>query len=145
MSTTLLRRIGLALYLLVTAALLAFGLLYASVSEMLFFHAAAVPVETHAAIRPLYLALMQLIGGSSMALALLGAYTIWWPMRQGVPYAQTAVTLAYLLAMAIAGVTAERLHAATAAPVAWHNMGILAGLTLIGQAAWDIARRRIGA
>ena len=140
MSNVLLRRIGLALYLLVTAALLAFGLLYVSVSDMLFFHAAAVPVEAHAAIRPLYLALMQLIGGSSLALALLGAYTIWWPMRQGVPYAQTAVTLAYLLALAIAGVTAEGLREATNAPVAWYNMAVLAGLTLLAQAAWDRSR-----
>ncbi len=141
MPQPLLRRIGLALYLLVTAALFAFGLLYVSVSEMLFFHAAAVPADTHAAIRPLYLALMQLIGGASMALALLGAYTIWWPMRQQVPHAQTAVTLAYLLALAVAGFTAEGLRASTGAPVAWYNMAVLAGLTLLAQAAWDRARR----
>ena len=142
MSQSLLRRVGLGLYMAVTAALFAFGLLYVSVSDMLFFHAAAVPRTVHATILPLYLALMQLIGGASMAAALLGGYTLWWPMRRGVPHAQTAVTLAYLLALAVAGLTAEGLRAATGAPVAWHNMGVLAGLTLLGQAAWDIARRR---
>ncbi len=115
--------------------LIAFGLLYASVAQMLPFHAAAVPETARAAILPLYVALMALIGGASAALGGLGLYVTFGPMRTRAPGAPVALALAYALAFLTAAYVAERLADAAGAPTSWHIMGILLAVTAIGLGA----------
>lgn len=124
---------GLALFAALSLFLVAFGLLYANVSDILFFHAAAVPVSAREDVRPLYFALMTLIGGSSGALGLLGAAVTVGPIRGGSTAAAAAVSLAYVTAFIAAAFTAEKLAAATGAPTSWHIMGVLIATT---AAAW---------
>jgi uncharacterized membrane protein YhdT len=121
--------------------LLLFGLLYASRTSMLFFHAAAVPEAVRPDMLELYLALMRLIGGASIGLGILGLYTVVGPLSRGIAGAATALTIAFLVPLALAAYSAERLAAATGAPTAWYNMGILATLTLAGLACHWRARR----
>src|SRR5690349_13755151 len=86
------------LFMAVSVFLIAFGLLYANVTDLLWFHAAAVPADALEKVRPLYFALMKLIGGASIGLGLLGAYVILGPMRHGMPWAAAFVALAYWIA-----------------------------------------------
>lgn len=130
------------LFTLVSIFLIAFGLLYANVGDLLWFHAAAVPPDALDKVRPLYFALMKLIGGASMALGVLGGYVVMGPMRRGMPGAATLVSLTYLIAFGVAGFTAVRLNELTGAPVAWYNMAILSALTLAAYAAHALAPRR---
>ena len=76
-------RTSIALFALLGLFLIAFGALYATVSDMLFFHAAAVPEAARHDVKPLYLALMKLIGGASVGLGLLGLYVTFGPLRAG--------------------------------------------------------------
>ena len=60
----------LAPTLLYVVFLIAFGFLYANVTDLLWFHAAAVPADALEKVRPLYFALMKLIvvaSGRSLA------------------------------------------------------------------------------
>ena len=129
------------LFMAVSAFLVAFGLLYANVNDLLWFHAAAVPPDALEKVRPLYFALMKLIGGASIGLGLLGAYVILGPMRQGVRGAATLVAVAYWIAFGVAGYTAIRLNELTNAPVAWYNMAILSALTAGALIAHSMAPR----
>lgn len=133
---------SIILFLAVSAFLVAFGLLYANVNDLLWFHAAAVPPEALEKVRPLYFALMKLIGGASVGLGLLGGYVVMGPMRQGVRGAATLVSIAYWIAFGVAGFTAIRLNELTGAPVAWYNMAILSALTAAALAAHTLAPRR---
>lgn len=135
-------RIATILYTLVGLFLVGFGILYATVDDYLFFHAAALPESVRPQARELYFALMQLIGGASAGLGLLGLWVTHGPMRRGMPGAAAAVAVAWVLAFAVAGYTATVLAARTGAPVAWYNMAILSALTLAGCAADRAARRR---
>ncbi len=130
------------LFMLVSAFLIAFGFLYANVNDILWFHAAAVPPEALDKVRPLYFALMKLIGGASIALGILGAYVVLVPMRRGMPWAATLVAVTYWIAFGVAAFTAIRLHELTGAPVAWYNMAILSVLTFVAYAAHALAPRR---
>ena len=132
---------SLILFMAVSAFLVAFGLLYANVNDLLWFHAAAVPPDALEKVRPLYFALMKLIGGASIGLGLLGAYVILGPMRQGVRGAATLVAVAYWIAFGVAGYTAIRLNELTNAPVAWYNMAILSALTAGALIAHGMAPR----
>lgn len=114
-----------ALFVLLGVFLIAFGALYASVTDLLFFHAAAVPPAALEAVRPIYFALMKLIGGSSAALGLLAIYVALVPLRARIPFAGAALTVAIAIPVVMAAVVAERLAAATGAPTSWHIMGIL--------------------
>jgi hypothetical protein len=93
-------------------------------------------------VRPLYFALMKLVGGASVGLGLLGAYVILGPMRQGVRGAATLVAVAYWIAFGVAAFTAIRLNELTNAPVAWYNMAILSALTAAALLAHTLAPRR---
>lgn len=135
------RRTSFVLFTLVSLFLLWFGALYATVTDMLWFHAAAVPEAIRPQVKPLYFALMHLIGGSSFALGLLGLYVLYGPVRKGVAGAATALTLVYLVPFAIAAYTAVQLANRTGAPTAWYNMAILSALTLAGLAAHARASR----
>lgn len=133
---------SIILFIAVSAFLVAFGLLYSNVNDLLWFHAAAVPPDALEKVRPLYFALMKLIGGASIGLGLLGAYVILGPMRRGMPGAATLVSVAYWIAFGVAGFTAIRLNELTGAPVAWYNMAILSALTAAALLAHTLAPRR---
>ncbi len=126
-----LRLASVILFGLVSLFLIWFGFTYATVKDMLWFHAAAVPEAVRDEVRPLYLALMTLIGGSSAALGVLGAYVIVGPLRSGAKWAAFALALVFGLAFVMAAITAEKLSA-TGAPTSWHIMGVLLAVTAAG-------------
>lgn len=134
-----LRWASLVLFGLVALFLIWFGITYARVTDMLWFHAAAVPEAARHDVLTLYLALMNLIGSSSAGLGLLSMYVIAMPMRKGVHGAATALVICNSIAFIMAAVTAEELAAATGAPTSWHIMGVLMAATLIAYAlhAWN--------
>ena len=82
--------------------MVAFGALYASVQSMLPFHAAAVPAHALGDVRPLYFALMTLIGGASAALGVLSLYVIAVPLRRDAPGAATALVAVNVIAFGMA-------------------------------------------
>jgi len=135
---------SIVLFMIVSVFLVAFGLLYANVNDLLWFHAAAVPPDALEKVRPLYFALMKLIGGASVALGLLGAYVVLVPLRRGMPGADVVVSVAYWIAFGVAAFTAIRLNELTGAPVAWYNMAILSALTAIALVAARLAPRHPG-
>lgn len=127
----MMRRFGIGILVVLCLFLVAFGALYASVSKMLFFHAAAVPEALRQGMLPLYLALMKLIGGASCALGLLGLYVTLGPLRAGARFAMTALTICIALPIVMAAYVAETLAAQTGAPTSGNIMGgLLAGLAL---------------
>ena len=132
---------SVVLYMLVSVFLVAFGFLYANVGDLLWFHAAAVPPDALEKVRPLYFALMKLIGGASIALGVLGAYVVLVPMRRGMPWAGMFVAVTYWTAFGVAGFTAVRLNELTGAPVAWYNMAILSALTALALLTHVLAPR----
>ena len=133
---------SIVLFMSLSIFLMAFGALYASVRELLWFHAAAVPAPALDDVRPLYFALMTLIGGSSGALGLLGAYVALVPLRRGAPGAASLLALANAAALIMAAVTAEKLAAATGAPTSWHIMGILMAINVGAWLANAVATTR---
>lgn len=136
---------SIVLFLAVSAFLIWFGATYASVTDMLWFHAAAVPEGAHEAVRTLYLALMKLIGGSSIALGALGAYVALGPLRSGAPFAAPALALCFAVPFVTAALVAERLADDTGAPTSWHIMGVLLAVTasaLIASLLAGVRRHR---
>lgn len=125
-----LHAIGIALFAALSLFYVAFGAFYASVQDLLFFHAAAVPDHALEAVRPIYFALMKLVGGAAAALGLLGAYVTAFPMRRGDAGAAIALAVVYALPLTMAAIVAELLAAATGAPTSWHIMGALMGVNL---------------
>lgn len=139
---TFLRRTSIGLFLALSAFMLWFGYVYASVTDMLWFHGAAVPQELHAQFLPLYLALMNLIGGSSFGVGLLTAYVALGPLRRGAPWAGTVLLAVFALVFGMAAVTAEGLRMATGAPTSWHIMGVLLAVTAAAFLAHVLERRQ---
>lgn len=139
-----LRLAGLGLFLALSLFLIAFGLLYANVHDILFFHAAAVPKSALDDVRPLYFALMTLIGGSSGALGLLGAFLTIGPIRGGSHAVASAVAITYAVAFVSAAFTAEKLAHATGAPTSWHIMGALLVLTAAARLSLTASAARNG-
>jgi hypothetical protein len=128
MMRNMLRWIGVGLFGALSVFLILFGALYASVSDFLPFHAAAAPTALDA-MRPLYLALMKLIGAASAALGALGCYLTLGPIRRGETLAGIAVACAFASAFLMAAYVAETLARATNAPTSWHIMGLLLAIT----------------
>ncbi len=128
------------LFSLVGVFLLAFGALYASVQDLLWFHAAAVPERALDDVRPLYFALMDLIGGASFALGMLGLYLTWGPLRAGARFAMTALGVCYAIPLVMAAIVAERLAHLTGAPTSWHIMGVLLAIVAAACIAHALAR-----
>lgn len=120
---------GVALFALIGVFYLAFGALYASVTDLLWFHAAAVPEFAREDVRPLYFALMDLIGAASASLGALGLYVAFGPVRRGRQAAAFALAAAYAAPLVGAAVVAEQLAATTGAPTSWHLMGVLLAIT----------------
>lgn len=141
----ILQRTSLVLFSMVALFLVWFGLTYGMAQEMLSFHAAALPEEVRGAAKPLYLALMHLIGAASLAFGLAGLYVIVFPLRRGLPGAATVLLLTNGLVFVVAGLTAEQLAAATGAPTSWHLMGIGMAITLTAYLAHGVAGRMSGA
>jgi hypothetical protein len=133
---------SLGLFSLLALFLIWFGITYATVDNLLWFHAAAVPEGARTAVEPLYFALMNLIGGSSSALGALVLYVTWMPMRLGARGAAAALVLVLAIALGMAALTAEELAKATGSPTSWHIMGILMAIALVAYAAH--ARSRVG-
>lgn len=129
------RRIGVALFAALSLFLLWFGATYASVRDMLWFHAAAVAPEARGDVRPLYFALMTLVGGASMALGLLGGCVVLGPLRAGAAWARRALAASFSVAFVLAAITAEKLAAATGSPTSWHIMGGLLAAVAVAYAA----------
>lgn len=130
-----------ALFVLLGVFLIAFGLLYASVPDYLPFHRAAIPKEAQEPARALYLALMKLIGGASIALGILGLYVTLVPMRRASPGAASLVSLSYACAFVMAGYVATILAATTGAPTSWHIMGGLLAITATAFVLHTAGRR----
>lgn len=116
---------GVALFVALSGFMIAFGALYSSVHDLLWFHAAAVPKEALEAVRPLYFALMKLIGGASGSLGALGAFLALSAIRKGDKASAVALALAFAIPVAMAAYVAETLAAKTGAPTSWHIMGAL--------------------
>jgi hypothetical protein len=141
MTPTVDRRAGAFLFFAVSVFLILFGLLHANVSDLLTFHAAAVPPDALDKVRPLDFALMKLIGGASIGLGVLGACVVLVPMRPGAPLAAPFVSVANWIALAVAAQTAIRLADQTGAQVTWTNMAILASITALGVLAHLLSKR----
>lgn len=133
---------GISLFSLLALFFLWFGYTYASVDEPLWFHAAAVPENAREAVRPLYFALMNLIGGSSFALGLLALFTTATAIRKGSRAAALAVSIAYAIALILAALTAEDLARTTGAPTSWHIMGLLLAVDVAALGASFSGRSR---
>lgn len=127
----LLRWSSITLFVALSIFLILFGGLYASVRDFLPFHAAAAPTPSLDGMRPLYLALMKLIGGSSAALGGLGLYVTLGPIRRGGGLAAIVVAAAFAGAFLMAAFVAEMLADATGAPTSWHIMGVLLAITAL--------------
>jgi len=129
--------LGIVLFALLSIFFIAFGVLYASVDELLWFHAAAIPDAAREAVRPLYFALMDLIGAASVGLGVLGLYVTAGPLRRG-GGAALALAGAFATPLIGAAVVAERLASLTGAPTSWHIMGGLLALTMtaLGCSVW---------
>ncbi|MBL8550116.1 MAG: hypothetical protein JNJ73_09015 [Hyphomonadaceae bacterium] len=140
-SPSQLRLASLGLFGVLGVFMVAFGALYASVQSMLPFHAAAVPAHALGDVRPLYFALMKLIGGASAGLGLLGLYVTFGPLRRGAPGAATALFATYAVPIVMAAIVAEHLAAATGAPTSWHIMGVLMAINAAALGAHALARR----
>jgi hypothetical protein len=123
--------ISLVLFVALSLFLVAFGAFYASVHDMLWFHAAAVPEAIRDDVRPLYLALMKLIGGASLGLGVLAGYVAMGPMRRGAPWAAGVLALSIATPVVMAAYVAETLAKLTGAPTSWHIMGILLAIDAI--------------
>lgn len=138
----LFRWISTFLFVFLSLFLVAFGAFYASVHDMLWFHAAAVPEAIRDEVRPLYLALMKLIGGASFGLGVLSGYVALGPMRRGARFAGAAVALCIATPILVAAYVAEMLANLTGAPTSWHIMGILLAIDAAAFAAHVGARVR---
>jgi hypothetical protein len=126
---SIVRIAGLALFAALGLFFVAFGALYASVTDMLWFHAAAVPEAARPDVLPLYLALMDLIGSASIGLGVLGLYAVFGPLRRGRSGAAYALSIAFSVPLVGAAMVAERLAAMTGSPTSWHIMGGLLAMT----------------
>lgn len=140
--TKILRLAGLTLFIALAAFYVAFGVLYASVRDLLWFHAAAVPGEALSAVRPLYLALMKLIGGATAAFGLLGGFVALTAIRRGERPAAIALFIANAIPLTAAAFVAETLASKTGAPTSWHIMGALFAVDFLALAGVLAGRRR---
>lgn len=133
--------VGLFLFLVLSLFLVVFGGLYASVKDLLWFHAAAVSAESVEAVRPLYFALMKLIGGAAISLGAATAYIALGPLRRGAAGAATALFVCHAIPLVMAAIVAETLAARTGAPTSWRIMGALLGVDAAAFVLAVVSRR----
>lgn len=137
----LLRAIGVTMFAALSLFYVVFGGIYASVEDLLWFHAAAVPEQSRDAVRPLYFALMTLIGGATIALGVIGAFLAFTPVRRGDSAAAAALFLANAIPLIAAAYVAETLAATTGAPTSWRIMGALMAVNAVALACVLIGGR----
>jgi hypothetical protein len=125
---------GLALLTLIGVFYIAFGALYASVGDYLFFHRAALPAGSEAAFRPLYLGLMKLIGGASIAVGALGLFILYASLRPRRPAVLFALAAGWAAPLIAAAYVAETLRMQTGAPTSANLMAILLAILAAGVA-----------
>lgn len=130
---------GLALLTFIGVFYLAFGALYASVGDYLFFHRAALPAGSDAAFRPLYLGLMKLIGGASLAVGALGLFLLYSSVRRRRPNALAALAAGWSAPLVFAAYVAETLRTQTGAPTSANLMIILLAILAAGVLSRAIA------
>lgn len=129
-----LRFVGLLLLALIGAFYLAFGALYMSVGDYLFFHKAALPAGTEQGFRPLYLGLMKLVGSASIAVGGLGLMVLFGASATKRSPSALGLGLAWAVPLVIAAYVAETLRVETGAPTSWTLMGILLAILSAGVA-----------
>lgn len=139
-ATEWLRAIGVVLFLGLAAFLLWFGWVYATVEQMLWFHAAAVPEAAREAVAPLYFGLMRLVGSLALGLAVVCVWAALGPVRAGSRAGAAALALALSVPFLGAAVVAERLAAQTGAPTSWHIMGVLLAVDALALLACLLGR-----
>ena len=132
-------RASVFLFAALAVFMIGFGALYASVNSLLWFHAAAVPEPALDAIRPLYFALMKLIGAASAGLGLLALYAALGPLRRGAPLAALMIAAALALPVVMAAYVAETLARETGAPTSWHIMGVLLAINALAFIAHSLS------
>lgn len=137
----LVKWLGPGLFAALSLFFLWFGFVYYTVREPLWFHAAAIPPAAAEAVRPIYFALMSLIGGSSFALGVLGLFTTATAIRKGSTIAAVAIAISFAIPLVAAAITAERLAHDTGAPTSWHLMGILLSIDVVALGASLLARK----
>lgn len=135
---------SVTLFVALSCFMIAFGALYTSVHDLLWFHAAAVPKDVLEAVRPLYFALMKLIGGASGSLGALGAYTALTAIRRGDKGAAIALAIAFAIPLVMAAYVAETLAAATGSPTSWHIMGVLLAIDAAALTGIFLGGRKMG-
>lgn len=135
MQARLLSKAGLCLLTLIGVFYLAFGGLYATVGDYLSFHKAALPAGSETAFKPLYLGLMKLIGGASIALGGLGLVHLFTAVRRRAPLALTGLVFAWATPIAVAAYVAETLRKETSAPTSANLMAILLLILALGAAS----------
>ena len=131
---------GLVLLAFIGVFYLAFGGLYAATGDYLFFHRAALPPGTETAFRPLYLGLMKLIGGASIALGGIGLFVLFTAVRKRLPGSIAALFFAWATPLVIAAFVAETLHKETGAPTSANLMAILLAILTAGALARGLTR-----
>ncbi|MBY0421746.1 MAG: hypothetical protein K2Q06_05535 [Parvularculaceae bacterium] len=134
MRRNLMLRTGLLLLTLIGVFYLAFGALYVSVGDYLFFHKAALPAGSEAGFRPLYLGLMKLIGGASIALGGLGLLILHTSVRARHALSLGGLAAAWAAPLVVAGYVAETLRRETGAPTSANLMAILLAVLVAGAA-----------
>lgn len=128
------RWLSVFLFALLGAFYIAFGAVYATVKDLLWFHAAATECASQD-IKPLYFALMTLIGGASIGLGVIGSFVALTQIRRAETPAAFALFFAYVIPLIFAAITAERLARQTGSPTSWHLMGILVAIATLGLLA----------
>ncbi len=138
-----LRWISMGLYIVLSVFIILFGALYATVQDFLPFHGAAIDERLHERVKPLYLALMTLIGSIALSLGGLGLIVTLGPVRHGALWAAAALTAVQSFAFVMAGITAVLLARRTGAPTGWENMAILTTITVVALITHLFSRRRL--
>jgi hypothetical protein len=92
------------------------------------------------AVRALFFALMNLIGGASVALGVLSLYVIALPLRRGVPGAAAILVLVNAIAFFMAAVTAESLPPRPAHQP--HIMGFVFAVTCLAFLLHVVGQQR---
>lgn len=136
------RALSIGLFALLSLFLIVFGVFYATVDSMLFFHAAAVPEEMRAGVAPLYFALMKLIGGAAASLGALCLFVTFGPVRNRAPFAATALALAIAAPVIVAAYVAESLATQVGAPTSWRLMGVIIAIDCLAFLAHLLSARR---
>lgn len=116
---------GLGLYIVV------FGLIYATRTELMPHHGAALPEDVKVQVMPLYHALMRLAGGAIVSFGLLCLFVVHRLWRNGSKGALVVASVLLFGFFAWTAITAARLELAVGVSTHWQIMGVLATISLL--------------